>query len=699
MALMVSAFLHAHRVQATASAPLQSTHDVATLITDHDAVGPNQEIKAALRLQLQPGWHTYWKNPGDAGEATSLSVAINAARKGASDQIQWPTPAKIPESGLMAYGYTGDVVLPVILKASGSGPVKLTAHAEWLVCANTCVPEKGDFALTLPAATSDAPEGKEAPLFHRAAARTPRPSPFKAGFDQSGRLTLQGRGLDSKSVTAAWFMPDRPGFIDHLADQPTHILDDQVSVDLTWAKPASTPQDLSGVIVLKGSNGLERAYNLAHLHIRVEKKVGLADSADGVMPWLRATIFAFIAGLILNLMPCVFPVLAMKALSLVKMAGAARHAQRKSALFYAMGVVGAFVSLAILTLILRQGGAQVGWGFQFQSPLFVILMMWLLLLLALNLFSVFEITPSAMDLGVMTRPGVWGDIMTGVLAVVLATPCTAPFMGTALAVALTAPYPISALIFVAMGLGLACPYVLMACFPTLGRFLPRPGAWMAVLKQILAFPLLASCVWLLWVATVQGGAVMTLLAASGAVTLGLAAWLYGLSQRQKIRGARGLRQFNLTIALLLALATIIGAAWITPARDQASVSDAVVGSQSPDSDGFQRQSWSPERLAEQRAAQKPVFVDMTAAWCLTCLINDRVALSASSVRKAFATHGVTMLVGDWTNKDDRITTYLRQYGRDGVPLYVYYKPGKEGIILPQVLTPGIVIKAIGNARP
>ncbi|UYH51115.1 protein-disulfide reductase DsbD family protein [Candidatus Kirkpatrickella diaphorinae] len=697
LGLILTGQSHIQPARAAVSVPLQSAHDTATLITDHDALGPDQTLNAAIRLQLQPGWHTYWKNPGDAGEATSLTVTLSGERKGSSDQIKWPTPAKIPESGLMAYGYEGDVVLPVTLRATGVGPATLQAHAEWLVCANTCVPEKGDFTLTLPAASSNTPEGQEAPLFHRAAAQTPRPSPFRAGFDKDGVLTLQGEGLDAAHVASAWFMPDRSGVIDQLADQNFRKSGDSVAIHLTWATPAAPPADLSGVIVLEGSDGRQRAYELAHVHPSIEGMKGAPVTAGHATPWLKAMIFAFIAGLILNLMPCVFPVLAMKALSLIKMAGAARHAQRRSALFYAVGVIGAFLALAALTLILRAGGTQVGWGFQFQSPLFVITTMWLLFLLALNLFSVFEITPGAIDVGAMTRLGASGDIITGVLAVILATPCTAPFMGTALAVALTAPFMISVVIFVAMGVGLACPYVLIACFPALGRFLPRPGAWMAVLKQLLAFPLLASCVWLLWVATVQGGAFMTLLAASGAVTLGLAAWLYGISQRQKIRGARGLRRFNLVIALILVLATVMGVVWIIPSSDPPLDAQIVSARQQSGDASFDRQKWSPEVLAEKRAAQKPVFVDMTASWCITCLVNDRVALSTSSVRKAFAARGVTMLVGDWTNKDDRITAYLRLFGRDGVPLYVYYKPGGEGVVLPQILTPGIVIKAISDA--
>lgn len=684
--------------RAAVSSPLQSAHDTATLITDHDALGPDQTLNAAIQLQLQPGWHTYWKNPGDAGEATSLSVTLSNGREGRSDQIKWPTPAKIPESGLMAYGYEGDVVLPVTLRASGVGPAIVQAHVEWLVCANTCVPEKGDFSLTLPAATSETPEGREAPLFHHAAAQMPRPSPFEAGFDKGGRLMLRGEGLDAAHVTSAWFMPDRPGVIDQLVDQPIRTSEESLAIHLKWAKPDAPPADVSGVVVLKGPDGRQRAYRLDHLHLSTSVTKNVPAAAHDATPWLRAMIFAFIAGLILNLMPCVFPVLAMKALSLIKMAGSARHAQRRSAFFYAVGVIGAFLALAALTLILRAGGTQVGWGFQFQSPLFVIMTLWLLFLLALNLFSVFEITPGAIDVGAMARLGASADIITGVLAVILATPCTAPFMGTALAVALTAPFMISVVIFVAMGAGLACPYVLIACFPVLGRFLPRPGAWMAVLKQLLAFPLLASCVWLLWVATVQGGAFMTLLAASGVVSLGLAAWLYGISQRQKIRGARGRRRVNLLCALLLALATIAGATWIIPSQNQASDARDVTASQRPDDADFARQKWSPEVLAQKRAAQKPVFVDMTASWCITCLVNDRVALSTSSVRKAFAARGVTMLVGDWTNKDDRITAYLRQFGRDGVPLYVYYKPGGEGVVLPQMLTPSIVINAISDAQ-
>lgn len=667
---------------AAESQPVTSEHDVATLVTDRDSVGPDQAVRVGLRLKLKPGWHTYWLNAGDAGEAPTLKVTASGGMKGQSDKIDWPTPVRISEGGLMSYAYTGDVVLPERLELRGRDGVQLKAHAEWLVCAATCVPESGDFSLDLPGSAQAAAPGVQAPLFDKAEAARPVPSPFAATIAPDGRLSLSGQGLSAHSVSKAWFMPSVSGVIDQVAPQKLEMADGRLSLQLKWLEGAHKNAPLSGIVVLQDAAGQQSP-------LWIDAKSGAAGpmpQAGGKANIGQIVLFAFLGGLILNLMPCVFPVLAMKGLSLARMGGTHRRAQVTSAAFYTGGVMLTFGALGAAMIGLRAAGSVAGWGFQFQSPVFVVAVGWLLFMMALNLLGVFEITTGGIGQDVMPREGHWGDALTGLLAVVVATPCTAPFMGAAIAAALSGPAWAGLAIFLAMGFGLASPYVLIACVPAIARRMPKPGAWMAVLKQALAFPLLATCVWLLWVATLQRGADVVVIAVGGAVGLGLAAWLFGMGQRQAmLEGASKRVVVCRSLAAVAALLTFASLARV----DEGRASSGPVVAQQAGVVPF-----SEKKLAEARAQGKPVFVDMTAAWCITCMVNERVAIDTPAVQAAFAKQGVVYMKGDWTNRDEKISTYLRQHGRDGVPFYVYYPPHGEEKILPQLLSPGIVQAAL-----
>jgi thiol:disulfide interchange protein DsbD len=395
--------------------------------------------------------------------------------------------------------------------------------------------------------------------------------------------------------------------------------------------------------------------------------------------------FAFLGGLILNLMPCVFPVLAIKAAGLARLPGAARGDARGYALSYAAGVMVTFVALAAVLVGVRAGGGAAGWGFQFQSPVFVAAMTWLLLAVGLNLSGVFAVTGGFEGAGqtLTAKGGHVGSFFTGLLAVLVATPCTAPFMGAAIVAALAAPAPEMMAIFAVMGIGLAAPYLLLAFSPALARALPRPGAWMDVLKQALAFPMYAASAWLLWVASQQSGPAGVLAVAAGLVLVGFAGWAVGLAQRSQ-RGrlvARGAA----TLAGMAAVAILVVTAIMPTQAPQTNVAEAGA------------ESFSPARLETLRAAGKPVFVNMTAAWCVTCLVNERVALGTKAVRDAFAASNVTYLKGDWTREDPAISAFLRSQGRDGVPLYVFY-PADHGApeILPQILTQQMVLSRLSR---
>ncbi|MFC0511889.1 protein-disulfide reductase DsbD family protein [Asaia spathodeae] len=672
---------------AAESQPVISSHDNATLVTDRDAVAAGDTLHVGLRLQLKPGWHTYWLNAGDAGEPPTLKVTASGAMTGQSETINFPTPVRISEGGLMSYAYTGDVLLPQALKLEGqAGGVTLKAHAEWLVCAATCVPEQGDFTLDLPAGKVAANSSAEGPLFVHAAQASPVPSPFAASLAPDGLLSLSGKGLSPASIDRAWFMPSETGIIDQVAAQKLGVSEGGLTLKLNWIDAAHKPTVLSGIVVLQDKAGQQTA-----LWIKTSQMAAAQSAPAGPAPaeaalW-RMLVFAFLGGLILNLMPCVFPVLAMKAFSLARLGGSHRHEQIRSALAYTTGVMGSFAALGVAMIVLRSVGSAAGWGFQFQSPIFVIGVAWLLVMMALNLLGVFEVTLGRIGQDVTPRHGVWGDMLTGLLAVIVATPCTAPFMGAAIAAALGGPAWAGLALFLAMGFGLASPYVAIATIPFLARHMPKPGAWMAVLKQALAFPLLGTAVWLFWVACVQRGAMILPVGLGGAVGLGLVAWLFGTTQRQAmIKGATPAVVFGRVVAVVVLVLAGISLARI----DNGVAANAPVDAKAETG----VVAYSPERLAALRDEGKPVFIDMTAAWCITCMVNERVALQSAPVQKAFEAQGMTYMKGDWTNRDESISAFLRAHGRDGVPLYVYYAPHKEGVVLPQILTVSGVLDAI-----
>lgn len=689
------------QARAAESTPVSTTgHSVATLITDTDTTDGRAPLHVALRLKLQEGWHTYWRNPGDAGEAPAVTVTADGGATGKASTIIWPTPHRIPDASLMSYAYTGDVVLPMALAlqpaaAQPGGPTTLKAHASWLVCENVCVPEEADLSVTLQ--PGPAHPSAEAPLFAAAADATPVPSPYAATVAADGVLSVTGHGLSARSVQDAWFMPDQQGLIDQAAAQNFAAQDGGLTLHLKRLPDFAANQPLSGVLVLKDAAGSERALALSASPVAAATQgpsEATSSSFTGKLAqagFLQQVAFAFLGGLILNLMPCVFPILAMKALSLARLGKAERRTQVTSAACYSLGVMVTFLALGGVMMGLRVAGAAADWGFQFQSPLFVTLVTWLLFAMALNLLGVFEFMPVTAGSSLSTHAhGHWHDVVTGILAVVVATPCTAPFMGVAIAGALSGPPAMGLIVFAAMGLGLAAPYLLLTTVPGLAARLPKPGAWMQYLRQFLAFPLLGSCVWLLWVAALEGGASIVLLLATGLVLLGFAAWMYGVAQVKLIQ--QGHTRAS-TALHGLALLGLLGALALVPALRHQSAAPATSGSLTS---GLPKgtEPFSEARLKELHAAGKPVFVDMTAAWCITCLVNEKVALDIPGTQAALAARGVTVLRGDWTNHDPAISAFLKAHGRDGVPFYLYVPANGPEVVLPQILTPGLVTSTI-----
>jgi thiol:disulfide interchange protein len=665
------------------AAPVRMGHLAADLVADRTGIAPGETIEVALRQTIDDGWHTYWRNPGDSGEATTLDWTLPAGWRAGG--LVWPAPTKLPIGPLMDYGYTGEVLLPVALTAPKDArpgsTVTLHAHAAVLVCKDVCVPEDANLSLALPIAAGAPPVDTQwGQRIAATLAAAPRPSgALKAALTLTGsRLKLSVAGAPATGADAAYFFPYDGAAID--AAQPQVIDRGPNGLTLMLSpgsafKAGAPPAAISGVLTI-GQQVFE---------VTAPQGPPLAG-AGGLGPptapaGLGAIAFAlgaaFVGGLILNLMPCVFPVLAMKASALVGHAHEPARA-RGQAIAYLAGAVLSFLALGGGLVAARAAGQAVGWGFQLQSPTVLVALALVMLLVALDLSGVFEagggVQAFAGRAGPANESGAVRAAFTGVLAVAVAAPCTAPFMGAAIGFALTQSALVALGVFLALGVGMAAPFVALAFAPGLLRLLPRPGPWMEGLRKFLAFPMYATAAWLAWVYAESAGAdrLVNLLAA--AVLVALAAWLYGASQRARLSGRKGAAPelAGGGVALALGFAVVF---WPAPAS-------------------LTPQPFSPERLAALRAQHKPVFVNFTAAWCVTCQVNDRLALAGANVAGAFGKAGVVYLKGDWTDRNPAIEQALAEHGRAGVPLYLMYPAnGGDAEVLPQILTEGAVVDA------
>jgi thiol:disulfide interchange protein DsbD len=646
--------------RALESAPATTAHTTATLVTESDTYMPGHPFRVGLRLKIAPGWHTYWSNPGDAGAPPTLDITGATA-----GPIVYPTPTHEQDPPFTSFVYLNHVLLPVtVTPPSGGGTLHLQAHGTWLVCQKVCVPEEAAFTLDVPPGSGA--KGAQAGAFAAADAASPRPSPFTAHIAADGTLRLDAPGISPEAV---YFFPADAGVIDQGAAQPFTADAAGLTVQLKpLGKSLDVAKGLAGVLTLTDRMGHTEALQISALP-------GGAVSAPAQAGVAHLLLLAFLGGLILNLMPCVLPVLAMKALALAKLSGAARRRIRAESLLYTAGVLAAFGAIGAAILVAGALGGAAGWGVQFQSAWFCGAMALLMLAIGLNFSGLFEV--GAGVAGVGQSLAARGSFFTGLLAVVVATPCTAPFMATALAAAVALPPVDGMAIFLALGVGLAAPYALLAVAPALAGLLPRPGAWMARLRQLLALPMYATGAWLAWVVWRQAGPFGLGAVLGAGILVGVAAALYGQRQRGERLDFRSAGLAACVIAL-----TVAGLSTQLPAASRAPLA---AGSE----------KFTPARLAALRAAHHPVLVDMSAAWCITCLVNERVALSPAPVRDAFAKHNVAYLVGDWTQQDPDITAFLKQFGRDGVPLYVYFPADGAPQVLPQILTEAEILGRIG----
>jgi len=712
--ILIAALLWLTAGAAMAQAGPQRTERIeAELVPMSAWAAPGSTAVVAVKQTIQPGWHTYWRNPGDSGGATTLSWTLPQGVK--AGEIVWPLPQRQRLSGLMNYGYSGEVFLPVPVEvpatARAGTSLPLTVKALFFVCsAEMCVPEELTLRLDLPVREGASPlNPRHGAAITRVLETAPRPAGIEARVVmENGALVLSAAGgpLAGRDPGPSYFFPFEGGIVDHPAAQ-TGAWGPQ-GLTLRLSPGGATRADgLTGPVagVLATAHGAweitaEQGAALAGTSGSGDLAAATDGGAEveparetGVATFVQAVVFAILGGLILNLMPCVFPILAMKAASLAASAHDPRHARRDGLAFLA-GVLTTFLLLAGVLLALRAAGEAVGWGFQLQSPPVTAGLALLMLAVALNLSSVFHVGAGLQGAGsgpLARLPGGVGAFFTGALAVVVAAPCTAPFMAFALGAALLMPWPMALVVFLGLGLGLALPYLAVSLTPGLLGRLPRPGPWMERLKGLLAFPLYATALWLAWVFGRQAGADALGLLFIAGVLLAFGLWLLGQGQSERMAGRRGVLHLTAgALALLLAAgALIVAARTPVPTGEGPAAAEGA---------GPARAPWSQAAVEAALAEGRPVLVNFTADWCVTCKINERTALTSPTVTAAMERSNALYLVGDWTRRDDAITAELQRHGRSGVPLYLLYSPGSaEPRILPQLLTEGVVVEALKEA--
>jgi thiol:disulfide interchange protein DsbD len=687
----------------------------ARLVSEVSAVAPGQVFWIALDLDIRDGWHTYWRNPGDSGEATKLTWQLPPGF--AAGDIVWTTPHRFEIAPLVNYGYAKHAVHLVQITApkdlKAGAPLTLAAKASWLVCSDVCIPESADLQLKLP--TSAQPGGvdpADSSIFAAARSELPSAEPAAtAARIQGDQLIISlGKewGATLSQIKSLAFFPYDEGGIEYAAPQTLTRGKDAVELSMKLGYQPPKAGVIRGVLVATEQNGsesqnvpIEIAADFSGAGAEQAKAgprfaplsqgtLSQGKEAEHSLPMLL--LLAMLGGLILNLMPCVFPVLSIKAISVVEQAKKDPAAVRVKGLVFAAGVISSMLALAAVLLALRAGGEEIGWGFQLQSPLFVTLLVYLLLAVGLNLSGVFEFGGGLAGIGdgLTHGDGYSASFFTGLLTTLVATPCTAPFMAPALGAALTQSALNALCIFAALGFGLALPYVLLSFAPWMRRVLPKPGAWMDTLKQVFAFPIYASAAWLLWVLSHETSSFGLGAALAGTVLIGLAAWAF-----QKSRSTSGGGRLTVLVTAVAALLIAV----ILPVRFADVAAAASAESTQSKQDGEAWEPYSAARVSELNAAGRPLLVNFTASWCLTCLVNERNAFSDSAVQEIFRDKKVTLMKGDWTNRDPAITHALAAFGRAGVPLYVVYnsKRGAEPLVLPQILTAGVVQSAFADS--
>ena len=692
-----------------------AAHTQVRLILFADTARPGDTVLAGVDMKMEPGWHTYWKNPGEAGMATKIEWQLPPGVT--AGEIQWPLPEKLPPAEVTTYGYDDEVMLVVPLKLAADlkpGPLDLKAKVSWLECKESCIPGNGDIEATLNIGSETKPSANAALIeaWEKKVPPTDEPFSFKAWWEGPAKDDLRSliieipqRNTNLELVGTVDFFPDASDEFEvqgASAKVPDGLRKFVKKFSGDW------PKEISGVVAVEGKN--QRYGYAINLPIANEGPTSeiisaqtSSESESGGAPALssqplwKMLLFAFIGGLILNIMPCVLPVIALKILGFINHAQHEPGRVRALGLIYAAGVLVSFLALAAIVIGVEAAGHHAGWGMQFGSPEFIVILTTLITLVALNLFGVFEVTLGGRTLSaagqLAAKQGAAGAFFNGLLATALATPCTAPFLAPALGFAFAQKSSLIVLMFLFVGLGLAAPYVVLSWNPAWLKLLPKPGAWMEKFKIAMGFPMLLTAIWLFNLAADDYGTNVLWLGVF-LVLIAFAAWLFG-EFVQRGRAGKG-------VALVIVLVLVIGG-YAFALENQLHWREPIVattaGSLKTSPESIDWQPWSPEAVSQARAAGKPVLVDFTANWCLTCQVNKKIAIEVPSVRKKLKDINAVALVGDYTHFPDSITTELNRFNRAGVPLVLVYpkNPDAQPIVLPAILTPGIVLDALDRA--
>jgi thiol:disulfide interchange protein len=650
----------------------------ASLISDVSAIQPGQKFRVGVLYQIEPGWHIYWKFPGDSGIPTKIEWQLPQGFK--AGDLQWPLPKREKEPGdLEVIDYTSEVLLFAELEAPPTlpqQPIAIQAKTDWLVCQSLCVPGRAQLSLTLAGGGNRASDSAQ--IFQKYASLVPKqpPNSIKIGFTRTGKsLVAVVDGIQSDAPLDFFPIPPDDAVIGHVARDGNNLT---IPIE-NEVKPISR---MDGVLVV-GPDHSRQGYEINEKTIQTAVKPAGGASSIGLVELLQMLAFAMIGGLILNVMPCVLPVISLKVFGFVSEAGTQPQKAFRLSMAFSMGIIGCFTALAAIVVLLQTAGAQIGWGFQFQDSRFIIFISCLVFAFALNLFGVYELSVSAQatqGLAHMARgEGYGGAFFQGVFATVLATPCTAPFLGTASAFAFAQPGWVTFLVFVFIGLGMAFPYLLLAINPKWLRYLPKPGDWMLRLKQCMGFLLAGTLLWLMWILGQMRGADAVVQLGAILLVIAILAWIKGAFWTPFSSGrSRTLAAAAMFFVLLLAAASY---GFVTKPSQ------------------LVWRPFSKSTLDEALASGKPVFIDFTADWCITCKTNERFAIDTPKVRQEFSKRNVVALKADWTKGDPEITQILKQFGRAGVPMYLMYRSGdKESrpVLLPELITSQTVLDALNK---
>jgi thiol:disulfide interchange protein/DsbC/DsbD-like thiol-disulfide interchange protein len=712
-----------HLVSIQSSFAKEVNHTRARLVCDVSGTVPGSTVTLGVLLQMDPGWHTYWENSGESGLATSVRWTLPEGFTVSG--LQWPIPDKKIEPGdVLTYGYAGEVMLLATMHIPQSTHLtmaKIQAEVSWLECEKTCVPGEATLSLELPLAREARPS-PDAGSIASSLARLPRPPAGARDVSLTVTTTkdslsievvpLSGVSLRNEVSDLPDFYPvaESAGYVGRTTTTPAH---GGVRISMPLLAQGTDPHEIRGILVYTLSDGSRHGIELSHTPGKegslLDRNFIIDRPTGGEASLIVYLGLALLGGLLLNIMPCVLPVIALKVFGLVKMAGDEPQRVRRLGWMFSLGILASFLVLALLVIVLKVAGQQVGWGFQFQEPLFVIGMSALVFAFGLSLFGVFEIRlPGVAVSGVSTMisqqeqkggRGYAASFAEGVFATILATPCTAPFLGTALGFAFAQPMGIILLIFSVVALGMALPYLVITARPTWQRFLPKPGAWMETAKQFMGFFMMATLLWLLYVLGKQLGMEGVIWTAAFLLTVGMGCWLIG--RFATLTASRAKVWTTWVVALLLVVGGYV--VFISSILD---VQAAIAGPPALTTSGGETangdvvwESFSPALLEGHLQRQQPVLLDFTAEWCLTCKVNEKTIIADQHVQEKLRSSGIVTIKADWTNRNPDITKLLAKFGRSGVPLYVVFPAGRpnEPIILPEVLTTGILLDALERA--